>query len=121
MQDAPKVSIEEINAAIKKTEFILLPDNRTTICMLTLDNGFTVRGEASCVSLKNYNQNLGEHYSREDAISKVWVLMGFRLADRLHQAKMRKRRGPRYRDAKSGLYVETRYAKLNPKTTVREN
>lgn len=115
-----KVTEEEIKAAIRKKEFILLPDGRTTICMLTLDNGFTVRGESSCVDKKNYDQDLGEEYAYKDAFSKCWLLLGFRLADRLHQAKLRKGRGARYRDAKSGMYVTAKYAKLNPDTTVRE-
>ena len=118
---ANKVTLEEVQAAIKKVDYTILQDGRTTIAMLTLDNGFTIRGESSCVDIKNFNQGLGEEIALKDATSKVWAFLGFRLADRLHQGKLRKSRGARYRDAVSGVYVTKAYAKLNPKTTVREN
>ena len=120
MSKAPTVTVEELQAAIKKTEFVILPDGRTTIALVTLDNGFTVRGESSCVCKENFDQALGEEYAARDAQSKIWPLLGFRLADRLHQQKLRKSRGARYRCAISGAYVTPAYAKLNPKTTVRE-
>lgn len=84
--NAPSVTAEDVEAAIRNelTTFTLLPDGRTTICLLTLDNGYTVRGEASCVCRENYREDLGQKYSREDAVRKVWPLLGFRLADRLH-------------------------------------
>ena len=116
-----KVTKEEVNACIKKVEYVLLPDGRTTIALLTLDNDFTIRGESSCVDVKNYNKELGEKIALENATSKVWAFLGFRLADRLHQAKLRKGRGAKYRDAVSGLYVTKAYALLNPDTTVKES
>ena len=116
-----KVTKEEVNACIKKVEYVLLPDGRTTIALLTLDNGFTVRGEASCVDIKEFNKDHGEKFALENAISKVWPFLGFRLADRLHQAKLRKGRGAKYRDAVSGLSVTKAYALLNPDTTVKES
>lgn len=81
---APKVSLEHVNAAIKKETYTVLPDGRTTICQLTLDNGFTVEGASVCVSIANFNKELGEKYSKEKAIDKAWAFLGFRLADRLN-------------------------------------
>lgn len=40
----------DIDAKIKDAKFTILEDGRTTICNLYLENGFTVRGESSCVS-----------------------------------------------------------------------
>jgi len=81
-----RVEVSDIEAAIKKTAFLVIPDTTTTICTLTLDNGYTVRGEASCVDPKNYEQAIGERYALEDAKRKIWPLLGFRLADRLSGA-----------------------------------
>lgn len=84
MSNAPKVTEQDVLAAIcKQPEYVVLPDGRTTICILTLDNGYTVRGESSCVSAENFNQSLGESYAYEDAKRKVWPLLGFRLADQI--------------------------------------
>lgn len=77
------VTIEQVQAAIKGETYTVLPDGRTTICQLTLDNGFTVDGKSACVSIANFNEALGNKYSREDAVSKVWAFLGFRLADEL--------------------------------------
>lgn len=78
-----KVTPQEVQACIRKEQFVILPDNKTTICILTLDNGYTVRGESSCVDPANFKKEDGEQYSRVDAVRKIWPLLGFRLADRL--------------------------------------
>jgi hypothetical protein len=116
MGNAPRVTLEEVQAAIHEADYVVLPDGRTTICMLTLDNGFTVRGESSCVCVENFDAEIGKNIAYKDAQDKVWPLLGFRLADKL----VAERYGPRYRDAFSGEYVTAEYAAANPDTTVRE-
>ena len=83
MSTAPKVTIEQVEDAIRGETYTVLPDGRTTICQLTLDNGFTVDGHSACVSIENFNAELGNKYSREEAVKKVWAYLGFRLADQL--------------------------------------
>lgn len=82
-----RVTIERIESKIKHEEYILLPDGRTTICILTLENGFTVKGWSACVAKENYNKELGEKYAREDAIDDMWQLEGYLLAQELYEAK----------------------------------
>lgn len=118
--NAPKVQKQDVEAAIKKTTYTVMPDGRTTICQLTLDNGFTLHEYSACVAIENFDEELGQRLSYERAFNRAWMFLGFRLADRLHQAKLRKSRGKRYRDAMSGMYVTPAYAKLNPSTTVQE-
>ncbi len=81
MSNAPRVTIEDVNAAIISETYTVLPDGRTTICQLTLDNGFTVIGESACVSAENFDAAIGNKYAREAAVSKVWQFLGFRLRD----------------------------------------
>ena len=33
---------------------------KVTICSITNDNGYSVRGESACVNPENYNQQIGE-------------------------------------------------------------
>lgn len=54
-----------------------------TFCVLILDNGIKVVGDASCVSAENYDERLGRKIARDNAVSKVWQLLGMRLADKL--------------------------------------
>lgn len=84
--NAPRVTPAMVDAAIKEADYTLLPDGRSTICTLTLDNGFTVRGESSCVSRENYNADIGNKIAFDDARKKVWPLLAFRLADYVHSA-----------------------------------
>lgn len=77
------VTPEDVEAAIKSVEYVVLPDGRTTIALITLDNGFTVRGESACVDKANFDKAKGETYALSDAKRKIWPLLGFRLADRL--------------------------------------
>lgn len=54
-----------------------------TFCVLVLKNGFTVTGESACASPENFNAEIGRRIARENAINKVWPLLGFRLRDQL--------------------------------------
>jgi hypothetical protein len=82
-----KVTLEDIQSKVKKTTFTLLPDGKTTICQLQMENDYTVNGHSACVDPANYNQALGEKYSYEDAINKAWPLEGYLLAEEIHQRK----------------------------------
>lgn len=78
---APKVSEEQIHAAIEKEDYVVLPDGKTTLCILYFfNNRFTVRGESACVAKENFNKELREQYAKKDAIDKCWQLFGFLLA-----------------------------------------
>ncbi len=56
---------------------------RLTICVIQLRNGFTVTGESACASPENFNAGIGRRIARENAVAKVWPLLGFRLKDKL--------------------------------------
>jgi len=86
---APRVTPEQIEAAIVGETFTVLPNGRTTVCQLTLDNGFTVEGLSACVSVENFDAAIGNRIARENAVSQVWQLLGFRLQDRLEASKPR--------------------------------
>ena len=54
-----------------------------TFCVIILRNGFTVIGESACVSPENFDAKLGQKIARQNAISKVWPLMGYALRERI--------------------------------------
>ncbi len=54
-----------------------------TFCVLVLRNGFTVTGESACASPENFDAEIGRKIARQNAVAKVWPLLGFRLRDRL--------------------------------------
>lgn len=77
------VTMQGILDKITGATYHLLPNGRTTVCQLTLTNGYTVEGLSACVDIANYNRALGEKYAYEDALRKVWPLEGYLLAERL--------------------------------------
>ena len=55
-----------------------------TFCVLVLRNGFTVTGESACVSPENYDQVVGYRVARQNALDKIWPLMGYALKSNLY-------------------------------------
>ena len=61
----------------------LHPLDMLTFCVLVLRNGFTVTGESACASPENFDAEIGRKIARQNAVAKVWPLLGFRLRDDL--------------------------------------
>lgn len=81
-----KVTAEALATKIVDVQYVVMPDGRTTICQLTMENGFTVRGESSCVSVENFNAQLGREYSHKNAFDKAWGFEGYLLAEDRHRS-----------------------------------
>ena len=77
-----KVTKEGIEARIRKTDYMVLPNTTVTLCNITLDNGYSVRGESACVDARNFNLEIGQNLAFKDAFSKLWALEGYLLAER---------------------------------------
>lgn len=58
-----------------------------TFCVLVLKNGFTVTGESACASPENFNADIGRRIARENAVAKIWPLMGYALRNQLSEAR----------------------------------
>lgn len=59
---------------------------KTTICLLTLKNGFEVVGTSACIDASIFDFAEGMKWAFEDAFNKLWELEGYvaqsRLADK---------------------------------------
>jgi len=62
-----------------------MPNGRTTICQLTMENGFTVGGESSCASVEKFNAQIGREYSYKSALDKAWAFETYLLAEDRHR------------------------------------
>ena len=56
-----------------------------TFCVLVLRNGFTVTGESACASPENFDAEMGRKIARQNAVNKVWPLMGYALKEQLYR------------------------------------
>ncbi len=61
------------------------PTRLMTICVLVMQNGFTVIGTSSPAAPENFNADLGKKFARDNALRQLWPLMGFSLRERLHR------------------------------------
>lgn len=50
-----------------------------TFCVLILRNGFMVTGESAYASPENFDAEIGRRIARENAVQKMWPLMGYAL------------------------------------------
>jgi len=62
---------------------VIGPLSLLTFCVLVLDNGFTVTGESACASPENFDAEIGRKIARQNAVAKVWPLMGYELKSKL--------------------------------------
>ena len=107
---APRVTIEAIEAEIVHDAYFTAADgidgwsmrahrmragalpqqlDLLTICVLVLRNGFTVTGESACASPENFDAEVGRKIARQNAVQKIWPLMGYELRTRLHDAAVK--------------------------------
>ena len=75
------ISTDDISTIINTEHTLLM------FCVLTLCNGFTVTGESACASPENFDAEIGRKIARQNAVAKVWPLMGYALRSRLAEAK----------------------------------
>jgi len=79
---APRLTPEDVDAKIKGITYTKLPSGKAMICEITLLNGFTVRGEAACVSPANFDEEIGQTVSFKNARDKIWQLEGYLLQEK---------------------------------------
>ena len=95
---APRVTPEDIEANISGQYFFtasqamgdapIVPSlELLTFCVLVLKNGFTVTGESACVSPENFDAEIGRKIARQNAVEKIWPLMGYALKEKLTEVK----------------------------------
>lgn len=83
------VSKAGIQNKIKDVQYIVLPNTTVTICNITLENGFSVRGESACVDPAMFNEAIGKQIAYDNAFDKIWQLEGYLLKEKLFQESQR--------------------------------
>ena len=86
--NAPRLTPALIDAAIDSVEYHVFPKTCLTVCCMTLKNGFTISGEAACVSPENFNEETGQKAAFISARNKIWALEGYLLKQRLHEINL---------------------------------
>ena len=84
-----KVTLESIKAKLKGETYLVLPDGRTTLCVLTMENGFTITGTSACVDPTEFNLSLGRKYAFEEALRQVFTVEAYLLCQKLHEETLK--------------------------------
>lgn len=82
--NAPRLTPGLIRSKIADCDYYVHPNSCLTVCILTLQNGFTVTGESACASPENFDRDIGRKVSYEKAFDKIWPLEGYLLKEKLN-------------------------------------
>ncbi len=102
---APRITLQDIEANITSEFYFTAADGvegasghrpnsvragtalgLLTFCVLVLRNGFTVTGESACASPENFDAEIGRKIARQNAVQKLWPLMGYHLKQKLAES-----------------------------------
>ena len=86
---APRVTPARLDEVISSEQYHLFDGSQLTVCVLTLENGFTVVGESACASPENFNAELGRKIARDHAKNKIWALEGYLLKQNLFESTLK--------------------------------
>lgn len=82
--NAPRLTPDSIDAVIKSVQYHVFEGSCLTVCVLTLQNGYTVTGESACAIPTNFDKDIGERVAYKNAHQKIWALEGYLLKERLY-------------------------------------
>ena len=83
--NAPRLTPQRIDDAIKSEQYHVFPGTTLTVCALELRNGFIVTGESAAASPENFDREIGRKIARENARNKIWMLEGYLLKNKLFE------------------------------------
>lgn len=85
--DAPRLNPGAVNKVIRDVQFHVFPGTTTTVCCITLANGFNVTGTSASASPENFNESIGRQVAYDNARNCIWELEGYLLKQSLFLAE----------------------------------
>ena len=87
MSDITKLTPEILESKIIGEQYHQFEGTTVTICCMTLENGFNVIGESSCIDRANFDAEIGKKVARDNAFKQLWKLYGFNAKQEQHYEK----------------------------------
>jgi len=75
------VRTEDVDAEVLTHQCHHFVGTTVTVCVITLQNGFTVVGKSACANPDNFQEALGQKLAYDDAKQQMFALLAFRLCD----------------------------------------
>lgn len=82
MSEQRKLTPADIDAAIKSVEYSKMGE-KTSVCLVTLVNGYELIGVSSCVDPANFDPQIGNDLALKKAKDQIWMLEGYVLQNKL--------------------------------------
>ncbi|WP_175785296.1 Gp49 family protein [Burkholderia ambifaria] len=79
-----RVTSDMIEARILSESYEVRADGRTTVCEITLDNGWTERGESSCGDPADFDGERAKPAARAAAKASLWKCFAFLAREQAH-------------------------------------
>lgn len=79
-----RVTLADLQAKVMAAEYInpvSMP--HLTICVLVLQNGFSLVGKSAPADPANFDAEAGRRFAYDDALRQLWPLEGYALRERL--------------------------------------
>ena len=76
-----RITEEEVDYMVENAEdiqFYHFQGTTTIVCLLTLENGFSIVGSGACINMADFDQNMGEEIALNKAKEQIWELEGYR-------------------------------------------
>lgn len=77
----PRVTEDSIKGKIDSVKFLY--DQQTTICLITMQNGFKFIGTSTPADARNYDADVGDRYAYDNAFKQIWTHEGYLLREQL--------------------------------------
>lgn len=84
--NANRVTKETMEAKIDNVQWYDMPGT-LTICVITMQNGFTFTGKSACADPANFNKEVGHRYAYEDAFKQIWSHEAYLIRERMFRGK----------------------------------
>lgn len=70
------LSVDYLKGQIKNISYQRYGDTGT-LCVLTLNNGYTVTGTSGCIDPTFFNEDIGQNVAYDNAFNKLWEILGY--------------------------------------------
>ncbi len=76
-----------------------------TVCILVLENGFSVVGRSAPAAPENFDAHMGRELAYKHALDQVWPLEGYLLREQLHEGAMQVPQAEQAAPTRSALLI----------------
>lgn len=88
--EGPRLTQDLVESLIAGIQYVLLPNRRSTLCAITLVNGYTVHGISTMISSVGYDEEIGRVTAYKKAMPEVWEVASVLLTEKLYQDRRQK-------------------------------